>query len=45
MKNYKNVSFTQSISKAVEASDLVSTDVWISMGDERESDERDKIIF
>ena len=44
MKNYKNVSFTQSISKAVEASDLVSTDVWVSMGDEREADERQKLF-
>ena len=44
MKNYKNVSFTQSISKAVEASDLVSTDVWVSMGDEREADEREKLF-
>jgi len=44
IKNYKNVSFTQSISKAVEASDLVSTDVWVSMGDEREADERQKLF-
>ena len=44
MKNYKNVSFTQSISEAVEASDLVSTDVWVSMGDEREADERQKLF-
>ena len=43
-KNYKNVSFTQSISKAVDASDLVSTDVWVSMGDEREADERQKLF-
>ena len=40
MKNYKNVSFTESISKAVEGSDLVSTDVWVSMGDEKEADKR-----
>ena len=44
MKNYKNVSFSQSISKAVENSDLVSTDVWVSMGDEREADERQKLF-
>ena len=44
MKNYKNVSFTQSISKAVEASDLVPTDVWVSMGDEREAVERQKLF-
>ena len=44
MKNYKNVSFTESISKAVEGSDLVSTDVWVSMGDEKEADKRKKIF-
>ena len=44
MKNYKNVSFTESISKAVEGSDLVSTDVWVSMGDEKEADKRQKIF-
>ena len=44
IENFKNVSFTQSISKAVEASDLVSTDVWVSMGDEREADERQKLF-
>ena len=44
MKNYKNVGFTESISKAVEGSDLVSTDVWVSMGDENEADKRQKIF-
>ena len=44
MKSYKNVSFTESISKAVEGSDLVSTDVWVSMGDENEADKRQKIF-
>ena len=44
MKNYKNVSFTESISKAVEGSDLISTDVWVSMGDENEADKRQKIF-
>ena len=44
IKNYKNVSFTESISKAVEGSDLVSTDVWVSMGDENEADKRQKIF-
>ena len=43
-KSYKNVRFTESISKAVEGSDLVSTDVWVSMGDEDESDKRQKIF-
>ena len=44
MKNYKNVSFTESISKAVEGSDLVSTDVLVWMGDENEADKRQKIF-
>ena len=44
IKDYKNVSFTESISKAVEGSDLVSTDVWVSMGDEKEADKRKKIF-
>ena len=43
-KSYKNVSFTESISKAVEGCDLVSTDVWVSMGDENEADKRQKIF-
>ena len=43
-ENYKNVSFTESISKAVKASDLISTDVWVSMGDESEADKRQKIF-
>ena len=44
MKNYKNVSFTESISKAVEGSDLVSTDVWVSMGDENEKEKRERLF-
>ena len=40
--NFKNVTFTQSISEAVKNSDLISTDVWVSMGDEKESQERVK---
>ena len=38
------MSFTESISKAVKASDLISTDVWVSMGDESEADKRQKIF-
>ena len=43
-RDYKNVNFTESISKAVEGSDLVSTDVWVSMGNESETNERQKIF-
>lgn len=42
--NFKNVTFTQSISEAVENSDLISTDVWVSMGDENESQERIRVF-
>lgn len=42
--NFKNVTFTQSISEAVKNSDLISTDVWVSMGDENESQERMKVF-
>ena len=42
--NFKNVTFTQSISEAVKNSDLISTDVWVSMGDENESQERARVF-
>ena len=42
--NFKNVTFTQSISEAVKNSDLISTDVWVSMGDENESQERVRVF-
>ena len=38
--NFKNTTFTESMSEAVKNSDLISTDVWVSMGDENESQER-----
>ena len=41
-ENFKNVTFTESVSEAVKGSDLITTDVWISMGDERESKKRIK---
>ena len=41
-QNFKNVTFTESVSEAVKDSDLISTDVWISMGDETESEQRIK---
>lgn len=42
--NFKNVTFTQSISEAVKNSDLISTDVWVSMGDENESQKRIRVF-
>ena len=42
--NFKNVTVTQSISEAVKNSDLISTDVWVSMGDENESQERARVF-
>jgi ornithine carbamoyltransferase len=44
IKNFKNVYFTNSIKEAVQESDLVTTDVWVSMGDESEADERVEIF-
>ena len=40
IKDFKNVYFTQSIEEAVKESDLVTTDVWVSMGDENEAKKR-----
>ena len=44
IKNFKNVNFTNSIKEAVQESDLVTTDVWVSMGDESEANERVEIF-
>ena len=41
-QNFRNVTFTESVSEAVKGCDLITTDVWISMGDERESEKRIK---
>ena len=43
-KSLKNVHFTQSISEAVKDSALISTDVWVSMGDEKETQKRKKLF-
>ena len=40
---FKNLHFTQSITEAAEESDLISTDVWVSMGDEKRC--KKKITF
>ena len=37
---FKNTIFTTSISDAAKNSDLISTDVWVSMGDEYEAEKR-----
>ena len=44
IKNFKNLYFTNSIKEAVQESDLVTTDVWVSMGDESEANERVEIF-
>ncbi len=37
---FKNLHFTQSVSEAAEESHLISTDVWVSMGDEKDAKKR-----
>ena len=37
---FKNLHFTQSITEAAKESDLISTDVWVSMGDEKDAKKR-----
>ena len=43
-ENETNLSWTESPEAAVEGADVVYTDVWISMGDEEEADERRRIF-
>ena len=43
--NLNNINFTDSVSEAVKESDLITTDVWVSMGDEKETSEREKIFL
>ena len=43
--NLNNINFTSSVTEAVEESDLITTDVWVSMGDEKEASEREKLFL
>ena len=43
--NLNNINFTDSVSEAVKESDLITTDVWVSMGDEKETTEREKLFL
>ena len=43
--NLNNINFTDSVSEAVKDSDLITTDVWVSMGDEKETSEREKLFL
>ncbi len=43
-KDFINVTFTESLDEAIEGSSLVTTDVWVSMGDEKEKDLREKMF-
>ena len=39
-----NVTFTESLDEAIEGSSLVTTDVWVSMGDENEKESRERLF-
>ena len=41
-KDFINVTFTESLDEAIEGSCIVATDVWVSMGDEKEKEFREK---
>jgi len=43
-KDFINVTLTESLDEAIEGSSLVTTDVWVSMGDEKEKDFREKMF-
>ena len=43
-KDFINVTFTESLDEAIDGSSLVTTDVWVSMGDEKEKDFREKVF-
>jgi len=38
------VTFTESLDEAIEDSSLVTTDVWVSMGDEKEKEKREQLF-
>ncbi len=42
IKGLPNVIFTESLEEAIDDSSLVTTDVWVSMGDEKEKDYREQ---
>jgi len=39
-----NVTFTESLDEAIDGSSLVTTDVWVSMGDENEKEKREQLF-
>lgn len=41
-KELPNVTFTESLNEAIDGSSLVTTDVWVSMGDEKEKEYREQ---
>ena len=43
-KDFINVTFTESLDQAIDGSSLVTTDVWVSMGDEKEKELREKMF-
>ena len=43
-KDFINVTFTESLDEAIDGSSLVTTDVWVSMGDEKEKDFIEKVF-
>ena len=44
IKALPNVTFTESLDEAIEGSSLVTTDVWVSMGDENEKEKRERLF-
>jgi len=43
-KELPNVTFTESLDEAINESSLVTTDVWVSMGDEKEKERREQLF-